>query len=228
VWQWTGRAVAIALLLALVYEAWVFAQVWRPRAHNPETTTFIQQEPARLQAKNPRRKLRPQGVAYETIPPHLKRAVLPAEDQSFLAHRGFDWDAIREAYKRTQREKRSIHGGSTITQQLAKNLFLSPQRSYMRKAQEAVITVMLEAALFKRRILEICLNVIEWGDGVYGAEAAAQHYFGISAAQLDAEQSARLAAVIPAPRRYDPLRDSEFMQARIAFIQAQKHSVPVP
>jgi monofunctional biosynthetic peptidoglycan transglycosylase len=228
VWRRTGRAVAFALLLALVYEAWVFAQVWRLRAHNPETTAFMQQGLARLQARNPKRKLRQQWVPYDKISPHLKRAVLAAEDQSFLAHRGFDWDAIRDAYERNQREQRPIHGGSSITQQLAKNLFLSPRRTYFRKAQEAVITVMLEASLSKRRILEIYLNVIEWGDAIYGVEAAAQHYFGVSAAQLDAQQSARLATVIPAPRRHNPLRDTEFMQRRIAFVLAFSPFVPVP
>jgi monofunctional biosynthetic peptidoglycan transglycosylase len=206
----------------------VFAQVWRLRAHNPETTAFMQQGLARLQAKNPKRQLRQQWVPYEKISAHLKRAVLAAEDQSFLAHRGFDWDAIRDAYERNQREQRSIHGGSSITQQLAKNLFLSPRRTYFRKAQEAVITVMLEASLSKRRILEIYLNVIEWGDGIYGVEAAAQHHFGVSAAQLDAQQSARLATVIPAPHRYNPLRDTEFMQRRIAFVLAFSPFVLVP
>jgi monofunctional biosynthetic peptidoglycan transglycosylase len=107
-------------------------------------------------------------------------------------------------------------------------LFLSPRRTYFRKAQEAVITVMLEASLSKRRILEIYLNVIEWGDAIYGVEAAAQHYFGVSAAQLDAQQSARLATVIPAPRRHNPLRDTEFMQRRIAFVLAFSPFVPVP
>ncbi|HWQ02873.1 MAG TPA: monofunctional biosynthetic peptidoglycan transglycosylase [Candidatus Nitrosotenuis sp.] len=222
------RILAAGAVLALSYEAWIFAQVWRLRAHNPETTAFMEQGLARLRAKNPKRKLRQQWVPYEKISVHLKRAVLAAEDQNFLVHRGFDWDAIREAYERNQSERRSIHGGSTITQQLAKNLFLSPRRTYFRKAQEAVITVMLEAVLPKRRILEIYLNVIEWGEGIYGAEAAAQHFFGVSAAALDPEQSARLATVIPAPRRYSPLRESEFMHARIAFIESQKNFVAVP
>jgi monofunctional biosynthetic peptidoglycan transglycosylase len=228
VWRRTGRAVAFALLLAPVYEAWVFAQVWRLRAHNPETTAFMQQGLARLQAKIPSASCASSGCLTKKSPPHLKRAVLAAEDQSFLAHRGFDWDAIRDAYERNQREQRSTHGGSSITQQLAKNLFLSPRRTYFRKAQEAVIAVMIEAALPKRRTLEMDLNVIEWGDGIYGVEAAAQHYFGVSAAQLDAQRSARLATVISAPRRYNPLRDTEFMQRRIAFVLAFSPFVPVP
>ncbi len=215
--RWVKRVMWLGVLVILAYEAWIFAQIWWWRAHNPSTTAFMRQGLERMHVKNPKRTLRQTGVPYERISEHLKRAVVTAEDQSFVSHSGFDWAAIRAAHERNLQEKRSIHGGSSITQQLAKNLFLSPRRSYLRKAQEAVITMMLELALPKRRILEIYLNVIEWGDGIYGAEAAAQHYFGVSAEKLDAEQSARLATIIPAPRRYNPLRDTEFMLRRIAF-----------
>src|SRR5262249_33280228 len=142
-------------------------------------------------------------VPYERISSNLKRALIAAEDAKFADHRGFDWDGIQRAIERNQQKGRIVRGGSTITQQLAKNLFLTPERSYWRKAEEMVITVMLEAMLSKRRILELYLNVIEWGHGVFGAEAAAQHYFGISAAQLSAEQAARLAAMTPSPRLFE-------------------------
>ena len=220
--------IGLVVLAAIGYESWIFGQIWWWRDHNPTSTAFMRQGLARMQVKNPKAQLMQQWVPYERISANLKRAVLTAEDQAFVSHHGFDWEAIRKAHERNQQEKRSIHGGSSITQQLAKNLFLSPQRSYLRKAQEAVITVMLEQSLSKRRILEIYLNVIEWGDGIYGAEAAARHYFGVSAAELDEEQAARLAAVIPAPRRYNPLRESDFMQGRISTIQAMKEYVAVP
>jgi monofunctional biosynthetic peptidoglycan transglycosylase len=216
------------LLLGLAYEGWIFAQILWWRSHNPAATAFMQMGLERMRAKNSKRMIRQTWVPYEKISENLKRAVVTAEDQSFVRHGGFDWEAIRAAYERNKQLKRSIHGGSSITQQLAKNLFLSPNRSYLRKAQEAVITLMLEAALSKRRILEIYLNVIEWGDGIYGAEAAAQHYFGVSAAKLDPEQSARLATIIPAPRRYNPLRDTDFMQRRIAVTLAYMEYAVVP
>jgi monofunctional biosynthetic peptidoglycan transglycosylase len=222
------RIFGILLLLGVVYEGWFAAQIWWWRSHNPATTAFMRQGLEHIQAKNPKRKLQQVWMPYEKISVHMKQAVLAAEDQSFVAHAGFDWEAIRVAYERNQREKRAIHGGSTITQQLAKNLFLSRDRSYLRKAQEAVITVMLEAILSKKRILEIYLNVIEWGDGIYGIEAAARHYFGVSAAELDAEQSARLATIIPAPRRYNPLGDTDFMLRRVAIVLAFMDFVPVP
>jgi monofunctional biosynthetic peptidoglycan transglycosylase len=212
----------------LAYEGWIFAQICWWRGHNPTTTAFMRQGLERIQGKKSKAELQQKWVSYERISENLKRAVLTAEDQAFVSHRGFDWEAMRVAYERNKQEKRSIHGGSSITQQLAKNLFLSPNRSYLRKAQEAVITLMLEAALSKRRILEIYLNVIEWGDGIYGAEAAAQHYFGVSAAELNAEQSARLATVVPAPRRYNPLRDTDFMQRRIAFTLSYMNYAIVP
>ena len=226
--RWLWRIVGLVLLLGLAYEGWIFAQILWWRGHNPGTTAFMQQGLERRQAKNPKSVIQQTWVPYEKISVNLKRAVITAEDQSFVSHKGFDWEAIRKAYERNKQERRSIHGGSSITQQLAKNLFLSPSRSYLRKAQEASITLMLEAALSKRRILEIYLNVIEWGDGNYGAEAAARHYFGVSAAELDAEQAARLATIIPAPRRYNPLRDTDFMQRRIVFTLSFMDYATVP
>jgi monofunctional biosynthetic peptidoglycan transglycosylase len=226
--RWLRLVICFAAVLAIGYQSWIFAQIWWWREHNPASTAFMRQGLERIRAKSAKRELHQQWAAYEHISEHLKRAVLTVEDEAFVSHRGFDWKAIRGAYDRNQQEKRSIHGGSSITQQLAKNLFLSPQRSYARKAEEAVITVMLEQLLSKRRILEIYLNVIEWGDGIYGAEAAAQHYFSVSAADLDEEQAARLAAVIPAPRRYNPLRESQFIQGRIAVILALKQNVLLP
>src|SRR3990172_3952906 len=139
---------------------------------------------ARLREKNPRATLQHHWVPYGRISLNLKRAIIAAEDAKFLDHEGFDWDSIAKAYEKNLKKGKIVSGGSTITQQLAKNLFLSGERTWWRKAQEAVITVMLETIMSKRRILEIYLNVIEWGSGVFGAEAAAQHHFGIPAAAL--------------------------------------------
>ena len=148
------------------------------------------------------------------ISSHLQRAVIVAEDASFFQHHGFDWEGIRDAASRNWERGESHRGGSTITQQLAKNLYLSPKKNYMRKIHEAIITRALEKHLTKRRILELYLNVVEWGRGVYGAEAAARHHFGKSAQDLDPAEAALLAAMLPSPRRYDPLRATPFLTKR--------------
>jgi monofunctional biosynthetic peptidoglycan transglycosylase len=141
-------------------------------------------------------------IPLKSVPLYMQRAVIAAEDDKFYTHFGFDFEALKKAYQRNERINSIKLGGSTITQQLAKNLFLSPKRSYWRKIREAVVTVMMEIFLSKRRILEIYLNSIEWGPGIFGIEAAAQHYFGISTKRLSLEQSCRLAAIIPSPLRY--------------------------
>ena len=137
--------------------------------------------------------------------------IIAAEDMKFVDHEGFDWEGIQRAMEKNQKKGKAVAGGSTITQQLAKNLFLSGSRSYIRKGEEAIITLMLEAVLDKRRILELYLNVAEWGNGVFGAEAAARHYYGASAASLGPEQAARLAAMLPRPQFYDRNRGSEYL-----------------
>ena len=167
-------------------------------------------------------------MPYDRISVNLKRAMVAAEDAKFVDHEGFDWDGIQLALEKNQKKGRVVAGGSTITQQLAKNLFLSPSRSYWRKAEEAVITVMLEAMLSKRRILEIYLNVIEWGNGMFGAEAAARHYFGVSAAQLSAEQAARLAAMAPNPRFYERNQGAPGLNRKIGIILARMPSAELP
>jgi len=183
-------------------------------------------EEARTRA--PAARLRYTWVPYAKISPQLKRAMIAAEDAKFVEHSGFDWEGIQTALDKNERRGRVVAGGSTITQQLAKNLFLSPAKSYVRKGEEAVVTVLLEAMLPKQRILELYLNVIEWGNGVFGAEAAAQRYFGISASQLSAEQAARLAAMAPAPRRFERNPDSAYIGGRVATILARMPSAAVP
>jgi monofunctional biosynthetic peptidoglycan transglycosylase len=181
-----------------------------------------------LREDDPRARLRHRWVSYQRISGHLKRAVVTAEDDKFMDHRGFDWDGIQKAYERNLREGEIVAGGSTITQQLAKNLFFSGERALWRKAQEAAVAVMLETIMSKRRILEIYLNVIEWGDGVFGAEAAARYHYGISAAGLGAEQAARLAAVVPSPRRYGPGSNTAYLQSRTQAILVRMNGARVP
>jgi monofunctional biosynthetic peptidoglycan transglycosylase len=210
------------------YHGWIFWQVWWLRDHNPDITAFMQQGLDRLQARSPQAQLQHRWVPYEQISVELKRAVIAAEDQNFLDHEGFDVEAIQEAYEKNERSGRIRRGASTISQQLAKNLFLSPQRNYLRKAHETVITLIIEALLSKRRILEIYLNVIEWGNGIYGAQAAAQYYYGISAAELDTEQAAWMAAMIPNPRFYSGNRDTPYLEQRTNTLLTQMEYVRVP
>ncbi len=223
-----GWLVAAALGIALLWLAWIAFHVGWYRYIPPSETSFMAQRMVEARAKNPRAELRYTWVAYARISPQLKRAMIAAEDAKFVDHEGFDWDGIALALEKNQRKGRIVAGGSTITQQLAKNLFLSPSRSYARKAEEAAITVLLEALLPKRRIFELYLNVIEWGNGVFGAEAAAQRYFGVSAAQLSAEQAARLAAMAPNPRFYERNQGAPGLNRKIGIILARMPSAEIP
>ncbi len=160
-------------------------------------------------------------VPLRRISRHLQQAVIIAEDDQFREHNGFDWRAIKKAAKRNWRRKRLSYGASTITQQLARNLFLSPSKTLFRKLRELFIALKLERELSKERILELYINVVEWGDGIYGAEAAARHYFGTSAAYLNKHQAAFLAAILPRPRFFELHRDGPRLQARIAAIEGR-------
>ena len=200
---WLARGLGIALLLALFWQAVLLTQVvWWSR-FDPGSTSFMRNRLAELRKSDPQAELRHRWVPYERISIHLKRAVVAAEDDRFLDHDGFDWEGIERALERNAEEGRITAGGSTISQQLAKNLFLSSSRSWLRKGQEAAITMMIEATWDKRRILEVYLNVAEWGNGVFGAEAAARHYHGRPAASLGPAEAARLAVMLPNPRRYE-------------------------
>ena len=216
--RWLGRWFVVIMLGLAACHGWVFWRVWRLREHDPQTTAFMQDGLERLHSSDPMACLQHHWVPYEQISAHLKRAVIAAEDQRFLDHEGFDVEAIQKAFEKNVRGGRIRHGASTISQQLARNLFLSPRRTYLRKAQEAVITMMIEHVLSKRRILEIYLNVIEWGNGIYGAEAAAQHYYGKAAADLEPEEAARLAAMIPGPRFYTRNPSTPYLDERTEIL----------
>lgn len=184
-------------------------------AKRPPTDTALM-EARRAQAKE---QGRPQRQLFIWVPlsriaPALQRAVVATEDASFFAHEGFDWEGIKDAALYNLEVGEFKRGGSTITQQLAKNLYLSSERSLFRKAREALITRSLENHLAKERILELYLNVAEWGHGVFGAEAAARHHFGKSAKELTLEEAALLAAILPSPRRYDPIRHTAYLNRR--------------
>jgi len=223
-----GKGLAAAVLLVLLYQLWIFAHVLWWIDHNPGSTAFMDAGLARQQEKDPDAELRHKWVPYDRISSNLKRAVVAAEDARFLEHEGFDVEGIQKAVEKNLKKGRLVAGGSTISQQLAKNLFLSSERSFVRKGQEAVITLMIEATWSKRRILEVYLNVIEWGNGIYGAEAAARRYYRTSAANLDRDQAARMAAMIPNPRWYEHHRGSRTYQRRVAVIKRYMGSAQVP
>ena len=226
--RWT-MCVAVALVaIVLLWVTWLAAHIGWYRYNPPRETAFMTQRMDEARARDPATRLRYTWVPYAKISPQLKRAMIAAEDAKFVEHSGFDWDGIQNALDKNRKKGRVVAGGSTITQQLAKNLFLTPAKSYVRKGEEAVVTVLLEAMLPKQRILELYLNVIEWGNGVFGAEAAAQRYFGISAAQLSAEQAARLAAMAPSPRLFERRPDSAYLAGRVATILARMPAAAVP
>ena len=222
--------IALGALVAVVLgvQGWFFVQVGWWVNHDPQTTAFMRARLAELRGKDPKAVLRQTWVAYGRISPDLKRAVVAAEDAKFVDHEGFDWESIQKAFEKNDRKGRVVAGGSTISQQLAKNLFLSGSRSWLRKGQEAVITWMLETVMSKRRILEIYLNVAEWGTGVFGAEAAARHHFGVSAAALAPEQAAFLAAILPAPRRYDRSHATRFIAKRTEILLSRMPGAQIP
>lgn len=226
--RWAGWVVLAGLVVVAAIQIWYLGWIAWWKWNNPGETAFMKREAAALRQKNPKAELRHRWVAYPGISGHLKRAVIASEDARFSEHEGVDWDAIEKAYKENLKRGRSAKGGSTITQQLAKNLFLSPERSYVRKGQELVIAYMIEALWDKRRILEVYLNVVEWGEGVFGAEAAARHYYGVAASQLGPEQSARLAAYLPNPKRYGRVRSSPYLDQRTANIARYMPDAVVP
>ena len=244
--RWLGLVLLALLALQLFFVLRIAAMV----VLDPESTAF-QRSDAWVQARSTGTVLwRQQWVPYADISDHLKRAVIAAEDDSFVNHDGVDWNAIEKAWERNaQAEARAaqqqakapaaatsarpvkapkVRGGSTITQQLAKNVLLSGERTLLRKGQEFMLTLLLEQLLSKQRILEIYLNNVEWGNGVFGAEAAAQHYFRKSAARLSPAEAARLAVMLPAPKRFEKLSTSAYLAGRTRTIAGRMRSAELP
>jgi len=221
-------AAAIVLLVVAIPALLAIAGAGLPRVDDlsrtaPRRTSMMRAREAEARRRHQVYRVDQRWVSYEQISPLLRRAVLIAEDDAFFSHDGFDWDEMRQAARTNLRRGRVVRGGSTITQQLAKNLYLSEERSLLRKLKEMILAVRIERALNKRRIFELYLNLIEWGDGIYGAEAAARRHFGVSAAELDARQAALLAAVIINPRRYSPEAPGRRIERRMRLILSRMH-----
>lgn len=219
--KWAWRVLLALVLLVLAYEGWTYWQVWRLVDHNPQRTAVMAQRLAEMEDAGRPARIDYRWVEMTQISRYLQRALIASEDATFYAHEGFDWEGIKVAAQKNIKQGKVVAGGSTITQQLAKNLFLSTHRNVGRKGQEVVVTVMLEHTLEKQRIFEIYLNVIEWGDGIFGAEAAARHYFKKSAARLSPKEAAWLAAIVPNPRFYDENRSHRRAAKKARIILAR-------
>ncbi|MEQ1668226.1 MAG: monofunctional biosynthetic peptidoglycan transglycosylase [Sulfuriferula sp.] len=226
--KWIKRGLLALVTIIVLYQLWLFAHVWWWVSHNPSNSAFMSNRLDIMQQLNPDAELRFKWVPYGQISNNLKRALIAAEDSKFLNHDGFDWEGMQNAAEKNLKKGKIVAGGSTISQQLAKNLFLSGQRTPWRKIEEAIITVMLEKMMSKRRILEIYMNVIEWGNGVFGAQAASYYYYHTKPANLSASQAAKLAAMVPNPRYYDTHRSDRGLLRRAAIIQARMGQVAVP
>ncbi len=255
-WRHGVRVLVLIVLSTLALQLYFLGRVALMAVVDPQSTTFQRSEIRRLVGGTEPLLWSQQWVDQDRISDNLKRAVIASEDASFFEHSGVEWDALEKAWEKNQRaeaqteknnerqarqaerSKRApavkppatpkIVGGSTITQQLAKNLFLAGERSLPRKAQEFVITFMLEALLSKQRILEIYLNNVEWGEGLFGAEAAARHYFHVSAQQLNSFSAARLAVMLPAPKRFEKRPASAYVMGRAATVAARMGAVELP
>jgi monofunctional glycosyltransferase len=241
-----GRLLCLLALTLLALQLYFVLRIALMALVDPQSTSFQRSEAWRLLSERGRIEWSQQWVADERIAATLKRAVIASEDAAFIDHGGIEWDAIERAWERNQRaETRAeqhnqrntsgrprvepkIVGGSTITQQLAKNLFLSGERTPVRKAQELALTLALEACLSKRRILEIYLNNVEWGEGLFGAQAAARHYYRVDAAQLGTYPAARLAVMLPAPKRFEKRPGSPYVTGRAATVVARMAAVELP
>jgi monofunctional biosynthetic peptidoglycan transglycosylase len=201
------------ILLPLLYFL-LMPDVSKLKKQNPKKTAFMEYREKEWKEKGKKLKVYQICVPLSNISPYLIKAVLIAEDDSFWRHEGFDYEAIEKAIERDLKDKRFRFGGSTISQQLARNLYLSPEKNLLRKMREAFITWRMEKVLSKRRILELYLNTVEWGEGIFGVEAASRHYFGKPSSELTPQEAARLATVLPSPRRYNPVGDQPYVLAR--------------
>jgi len=246
------RLVALLVLAGFALEVFFIARIALGATLDPESTTFQRSEAFRIEREKGHLRWSQEWVPYDRISDNLKRAVIASEDDSFVNHDGVDWEALEKAWEKNQKaEERAakqqqtqqtrarpnapakpvkvkIVGGSTITQQLAKNLLLSGERTLLRKGQEIVLTFAIEKMMSKERILEIYLNSVEWGEGVFGAEAAAHHYFRKSASQLTAYEAARLAVMLPRPKYFEKLPNSGYLASRASTIVARMHNAELP
>jgi len=237
------RWVLLAILAGLLLQLFFVLSIAAATVLDPRSTTFQRSEAFRIATESDRLRWRQQWVPYSRISDHLKRAVIASEDDGFAQHEGVDWEALEKAWEKNAKAEElaarraqlrpnarppKIIGGSTITQQLAKNLLLSGERTLFRKGQEFVLTMTLEALLPKQRILEIYLNNVEWGEGVFGAEAAAQHYWRKPASQLTPYEAARLAVMLPRPRYFEKRSNSGYLANRANLIVGRMRHAELP
>ena len=245
------RLLVLVVISAIALQLYFLIRIVCMVVIDPQSTTFQRSEAWRLLREPRPLRWRQQWLDYPALSPTLKRAVIASEDSNFTEHSGVEWDALEKAWAKNERAETvaehaaeraaakpsasarptpapKVVGGSTITQQLAKNLFLSGERNLFRKGQELVLSYALEAILGKRRILEIYLNAVEWGEGVFGAEAAAERYYGIPASRLGAQQAAQLAVMLPAPKRFEKRPQSPYVIGRAATIAARMGHVDLP
>ncbi|MDR7380394.1 monofunctional biosynthetic peptidoglycan transglycosylase [Rhodoferax ferrireducens] len=243
------RWLVLVAVAALALQLFFVGRIAMMAAVDPQSTAFERSEAWRLlTGADTRMRWRQQWLPYSQISDNLKRAVIASEDGSFTNHEGVDWEALEKAWQKNEKAQEraaklaaptkaktpatprppKVIGGSTITQQLAKNLLLSGERTLLRKGQEFVLTMLLELLLDKQRILEIYLNNVEWGEGVFGAEAAAQHYFRKPAARLSAFEAARLAVMLPRPKYFEKLPNSGYLSSRASTIVARMGSAELP
>ena len=233
-----ARLLAVLALAVLCLQLWFAGRIALMRFIAPQSTSFQRSEVVRLLTEKHQIAWAQTWVDDAQLPATLKRAVIASEDDGFAEHGGVDWDALKGAWQKNEKAQAraqargkataKVVGGSTITQQLAKNLFLSGERTLVRKGQELVLTLMLEALLDKRRILEIYLNSVEWGEGLFGAQAAARHYFRVDAARLGTFEAARLAVMLPAPKRFERQPSGPYVMGRAGIIAARMNSAQLP
>ncbi|MFG6462511.1 monofunctional biosynthetic peptidoglycan transglycosylase [Roseateles sp. DXS20W] len=233
-----GRLLAVLALGVLCLQLWFAGRIALMNVIAPQSTSFQRSEALRLLKDKQQVPWAQSWVDDAQLPRTLKRAVIASEDDSFAQHGGVDWDALKGAWKKNEKAQARVEargkgvakviGGSTITQQLAKNLFLSGERTLLRKGQELVLTLMLEALLSKQRILEIYLNSVEWGEGLFGAQAAAWHYFRMDVSRLGAFEAARLAVMLPAPKRFERQPGSAYVINRAGLIVGRMNSAQLP
>ena len=245
------RWIGLVLLAFVALQLFFVGRIALMTVLDPESTTFQRSEAWRIAHERDRLRWSQRWVPYAQISDNLKRAVIASEDSTFVDHDGVDWDALERAWQRNEKAQEQavkraqfapsraaktlraekppkIVGGSTITQQLAKNLLLSGERSLLRKGQEFVLAMVLEHTLSKQRILEIYLNSVEWGEGVFGAEAAAQHYYRKPASRLTAYEAARLAVMLPQPKRFEKMPGSRYVAGRSATIVSRMRAAELP
>jgi monofunctional glycosyltransferase len=226
--RWASYAGAVVAVAWIATQLFYFAQIAAWNYVNPQSTAFMRSDAWRLSQDRPGLSIQHTWVSYDQISRNLKRAIIASEDANFATNNGYETDAILQAWEKNKARGKIVAGGSTITQQLARNLFLSREKSYIRKGQELIITWMLETLMDKERIFEIYLNSVEWGNGVYGAEAAARYYFRTSAAKLTAGQSARLAVMLPRPKYFDEHRNSAYLTQRARIIARRMGAAELP